>query len=626
MITGDAGRLIGGRYRFDRELGSGTHTQTLLVTDSRNGRPCVLRRLSLATAPAAAVRRFKAQAAIIAKLDHPSLPRFIDGFVEGEGDASARVVVTSFFPGESLERLVAKDRPLVEAQAIALIGRIVRVLAYLHAFVPPLVHRSIKASGIIVGPDGRPYLTDLDYEVAEPAGTTSERALPAPAELGIAAPEVFSSGAVPASDIYALGLAVIRGMAAENPAVLLREGSRMQLRAALGAGEAFTSVIARMVEPALERRYPDLQALEADLARVAGGRVIPPQQPARAAEEPRPSRSARPLVLAVVCLALVLLAALALRLRQQPAPEESLLLRPAQPEQPLARPPSVEEKAPTEPAAAPETAREPATAAPAETLPPAPESSPPAASVPAPDALAQGEAVPESAPVPEPVAPVAPVVAEGRLLFDGKPFADAAAPGPLFWFRNEGTKAIEKPEVEYAAGAFVIRGLRPGRYGMSVRIDLDLANPNIFPGDLNAWAEFAVGAGGPVRLELPLRRVLHLLQPVDNSVVIRGWEVPCGAGNPTRSPVVFAWEPLAIAASYNVSVDRIDCRRGAASAERIFTSSSTEAWVKVELSPSRAGECYSFRLTARRENQPVGILAIHGKADLGWDYRFTVTE
>ena len=168
-----------------------------------------------------------------------------------------RVVVTSYHPGESLERLVTKGRPLTEAQALVLLRRIVPVLVYLHSFEPPLVHRTISATGIILGPDGRPCLTDLDYAVAEQAVPTPEQAPPGPDELALAAPEVFMGGAVPASDIYALGLAVCRGMTAREPAALLRDGARMQLRGALGASEAFAAVLARMLEPSVERRYPD---------------------------------------------------------------------------------------------------------------------------------------------------------------------------------------------------------------------------------------------------------------------------------------------------------------------------------------------------------------------------------
>ena len=174
-------------------------------------------------------------------------------------------------------------------------------------------------------------------------------------------------------------------------------------------------------------------------------------------------------------------------------------------------------------------------------------------------------------------------------MFDGKPFANPAAPPPLFWFREEGKKTVVKPRVDYAAGAFTVRGLSPGRYAMSVRINLEPGNPNIFPGDLTAWEEFTLEAGRTASLEVSLRTVMHLVQPVDNGVVIRGWDVPCGAGNVSPGKLVFSWDALDPGTHYNVSVDRLLCDRGYAIAGRVLTRSTTEAWLKVDLPPEPGG-------------------------------------
>jgi len=602
---GDISQLVGGRYRVDLELFRGPGAQSLLVTDLRNGRPCVLRQLSVAEVSPAAARRFDAQAAILARLNHPGLPRFIDGFSEGEGAAARRVVVTSYHPGESLERLVAKGRLLSEPQALLLMRRMVSVLVYLHAFEPPLVHRTISATGIVIGPDRRPCFTDLDYAGAEQATPSLELAPPGPDELALAAPEVFMGGAVPASDIYALGLAICRGMTGGDPAALLREGAKGQLRDALGVSEAFATVLARMLEAAPERRYADARALDADLARLAGVRVVSGQQLAvQEAEEPRPRRSARPLIIAGVALALVGLAALALRLSNQPVPTTSLLVAPVLQEQ--ASEPSV----PGAAAEAPVGASAPALSAPV----PGPEQ---------PSAAASPPELPLSAPPP---AAVSPVVAEGRLLFDGKPFANPAAPAPVFWFREERKKTTVKPQVDYAAGAFTVRGLSPGPYGMSVRIDLEPGNPIMFPGDLTAWVEFTLEAGRPASLEAPLRTVMRLLQPVDSGVVINGWDVPCGAGNVRPGKFLFSWDELAPGTRYDVSVDRLLCGRDHASAGRVLARSTTAASLSVDLPPNQEGECYSFRLSASRGGQRVGIMTTHGKTGISWDLKFSVSK
>jgi len=513
------------------------------------------------------------------------------------------------------------------------------VLVYLHAFEPPLVHRTIGTTGIIIGPDGRPCLTDLDFAGPEQATPSLEQAPPGPDELALAAPEVFMGGAIPASDIYALGLAVCRGMTGKDPTILLREGAKVQLRDALGVSEAFAAILARMLETSLERRYADARALDADLARlagvrVAGVRVAPAQQtPARAAEEPRPRRSARPLIFAGVALALIALAAVAVRLRNQPAPATSLLVAPVPQEQAVAPPvASVSVEAPA-PASAPPLTPPPAPSAPGAAAPPAAVAEPPVpvsppslpVVVPTPPVLVpKAPALPAA--VPAPPLDGSPVVAEGRMLFDGKPFANPAAPPPLFWFREEGKKTEVKPRVDYAAGAFTVRGLTPGRYAMSVRVNLEPGNPNLFPGDLTAWEEFTLEAGRPASIEVSLRTVMHLVQPVDNGVVIRGWDVPCGAGNVSPGKLVFSWEALDPGTRYDVSIDRLTCGRGYAVAGRVLTRSTTEAWLKVELPPNQGGECYSFKLSANRGERTVGIMTTHGKTGLGWDYRFTIAR
>lgn len=630
MVGGD-GQLIRGRYRIDRKLGGSARHETWLVTDLKTSRPCVLKRLREAGAMPADSRLFEAQATVLARLDHPGIPRFVEHFVEGEGAAREQVLVMHYHPGESLERLVAKERLLTEAQAVALLRRLEPVLAYLHAFDPPLVHRSIKPANIIVGPDGRPCLTDLHFSVEGPGWKSWQEAPPGEDDLAVRAPEVALGGPVPASDIYAVGMATIFAMSGEDPAALPREGGRIRVRDVVRASEAFLSVLSRMVEPALERRYPDVRALEADLAKLVPGRIsglpaVPPVPPAPAkpAKPAKPIRTGVPplrrsafLTLAGVLLALAVGGGLfwLARTRRPPPPVESLVA-------PV--PPAAVAPAPLTPA--PVVSQEPEPAAVSATAPsPAGAPAPTIATEPA--ARAPGIAPP--APAPGPAAPPAPaeaspIVVAGRLLYDGQPIAGPGLPAPLFWFRDEASRAQVKPEVEYDAGAFKVRGLAPGRYGLSVRVDAERGNPNIFPGDFNAWAEFVLEAGARLELELPLRRIMHLRQPVDNGATLPGWDAPCGAGHPSPAKILFAWEPLDPAATYEVRIDRLACARGYVSAGSAYSRATTDPWVSVELPPSREGECYSFRLVAKKNGRQIGILTTHGKTGLGWDYRFAV--
>ena len=649
-MVGGWSRVIQDRYRVDRELGHRGQFTTWLVTDLRSVSPCVLKCLREAEAPPEEARLFEARARVLTGLDHPGIPRLVEYFVEGEGGAREHVLITRYHPGESLDRLVAKGRLFSEAQAVALLRRLAAVLAYLHGFDPPLVHRSIKAANIIIGPDGRPCLTDLNFAVAGEVGKAWEEAPPEAGDLTLSAPEAAVGDAVPASDVYALGLAVIYAMSGKDPVAIAQEGARQRIRETTRASEAFAAILARMVEPAPERRYADGRALEADLARLATGRApaaVPTAAPLKVATPSPPpaplppaagggrgeeARRGNPRRTAVLAALLVAAAAAMLWLnvaRRAGEPAESLLAPPASapPAAPAGAAAPVEAPAPLP--AAPEAGVAPAEAGPASGMPAAPvggaadTASPPAA---APEPVAEPTDTPNAprsdvAPTP---ADADPVVAEGRLLFDGQPVTRLTALAPTFWFRNEAKGTPEKPRVEYRDGAFRVRGLPAGRMGMSMRVNLEPGNPNLYPGDLDAWATFVVGEGPPPVLEVNLRKIVRLLQPADNNAVIHGWDEACGAGSVHPGRVLFAWEPLDPAATYEVAIERLACGRNYAVAGRAFSAKTSEAWVKSDLPPSAEAECYSFRLSASKDGRPLGMLTTHGRNGLGWDYRFTV--
>ena len=649
--------IVGGRYRLDKELGRGAHTVSWLVTDLRSARPCVLKRLREADAPPAAARLLAGQAAILARLDHPGLPAFVDYIVEGEGAAREHLLLTRFHAGESLEQLVAKGRLPTEAQALGLLRRLVPVLAYLHGFDPPLLHRFLKASNVIIGPDGRPCLADFHFTLEGEEQIAMEGTSAGEESPVFAAPEVATGGAVPASDICALGLTLIYWMSGQDPATFAGEGARSRLRETLKIGDGLAAVLARMVEPALERRYPDASALEADLVRLGAGRV-PAAAPQKAPPAPAGGSAPRSSSSGLLPVAIVAMAVLAagswywFRTARQAEPTgDSLVPGPAAPTAQVSAPegssPPAAGGGPSAPAVSRDTAAV-ATPPPAAETAGAPES-PPApvtpslpmsntqpqtaevSSAPAgtpvaesgPAAGATTPAIPPTSVAKAPATADSPAVT-GRLLLEGKPVGGLPLPAPVFWIRDEATKAVEKPKVDYAAGDFAVHGLKPGRYGMSVRVNLEPANPNLFPGDLSAWAPFTLEQGRPLALEVPLRTVMRLQQPVDTNAVLSGWEVPCGAGQTLSSRVLFAWAPLGPGATYEARVERLACGRGYAPAGVALARTTPDAWVNVELPPSAEGECYSFRLTASREGRPLGILTTHGKTGFGWDYRFVV--
>jgi serine/threonine-protein kinase len=102
--------------------------------------------------------QFLREASILARLDHPNLPKVSDFFSEDGQD----YLVMDFVPGEDLRELLKKnDGPLPESQVIPWATQIIDALSHLHRQSPPVLHRDIKPANIKLTPDGRIKLVDF---------------------------------------------------------------------------------------------------------------------------------------------------------------------------------------------------------------------------------------------------------------------------------------------------------------------------------------------------------------------------------------------------------------------------------------------------------------------------------
>jgi serine/threonine-protein kinase len=119
-------------------------------------------------------RQFLKEASILARLDHPVLPKVSDFFTEGSND----YLVMDYVPGQDLQQILEQSRaaghPLDEATILAWTEQIVDALDYLHRQHPPVLHRDIKPSNIKLTPDHRIKLVDfglVKVQAAEDART-----------------------------------------------------------------------------------------------------------------------------------------------------------------------------------------------------------------------------------------------------------------------------------------------------------------------------------------------------------------------------------------------------------------------------------------------------------------------
>ncbi len=155
------------RYQIRERIGRGGMGSIYLAEDLRlSGRLCALKEVLYdRNLPDnildQAREQFLREATILARLDHPNLPKVSDFFSSGQRD----YLVMDYVPGEDLRALMQNARRgktfLPEKQVLDWANQLADALVFLHSQEPPIIHRDIKPSNLKVTPGGLVKLVDF---------------------------------------------------------------------------------------------------------------------------------------------------------------------------------------------------------------------------------------------------------------------------------------------------------------------------------------------------------------------------------------------------------------------------------------------------------------------------------
>ena len=162
-----AGEILRDRYQIRRIIGQGGMGSIYLADDLRlEGRQCALKEVdheSSATPELIneAREQFFREATVLARLDHPNLPKVSDFFSIENCD----YLVMDYVPGKDLRTLMMEAQQkkafLTESDVLNWADQLSDALAYLHHQEPPILHRDIKPSNIKLTPSGMVKLVDF---------------------------------------------------------------------------------------------------------------------------------------------------------------------------------------------------------------------------------------------------------------------------------------------------------------------------------------------------------------------------------------------------------------------------------------------------------------------------------
>ena len=195
--------ILQSRYRVTRHLGSGGMGAVYEAIDLRLGHTVALKQAL--TSDEELWRQFEREARLMARLNHPVLPRVSDYFTEGH----RAFFVMQFVEGQDLAEIIAQQPgPFPRHAVVAWADQLLDALIYLHSRERQVIHRDIKPHNLKITPTGKIVL--LDFGLAKTQIANSADAASSTSVFGYTpryAPleQIQDLGTTPQSDIYALG-------------------------------------------------------------------------------------------------------------------------------------------------------------------------------------------------------------------------------------------------------------------------------------------------------------------------------------------------------------------------------------------------------------------------------------
>jgi len=161
------GTVLRERYKILSCVGQGGMGAVYRAADLRlEGRVCAIKEIRPdpdlpPDALSQAQQQFHREASILARLDHPNLPKVSDYFTEG----GQEYLVMDFVAGQDLKQVLEEakraGRMLDERRVLWWTEQLCDALSYLHDQDPPILHRDIKPANIKETPGGLIKLVDF---------------------------------------------------------------------------------------------------------------------------------------------------------------------------------------------------------------------------------------------------------------------------------------------------------------------------------------------------------------------------------------------------------------------------------------------------------------------------------
>lgn len=206
------GQLYGDRYRLQLRIAIGGMGEVWQAEDE-----LILRQVAIKIlkeeylSDPLFIERFRTEAKSAALVEHEGIANVYD---YGE-DTNAAYLVMELVPGESLSRVIEREKKLPDIRVLDIMAQTSRALGAAHA--RGLVHRDIKPGNLLITPDGKVKITDFGIaRVGDQVPLTKTGQVMGTVQY-LAPEQATGKPSTPATDLYSLGVVAYEALSGKRP-------------------------------------------------------------------------------------------------------------------------------------------------------------------------------------------------------------------------------------------------------------------------------------------------------------------------------------------------------------------------------------------------------------------------